>query len=458
MPPAVQDAAARAEAALAGYVGQFDHALLPAEVVWKAKAHVLDVLGAIIAGSSSLPARLARQLAVPRAEGGASVIGSAIVTTPDMAAFANAVAARGVDTLDVYHQHGKQGHPGDVVAPVLTIAEHAGAGGRDLIAAIVLAYEVFGWLRDGFEHKGFDNTNCARIAAAAAAARLMRLGPQATAECLALAAASANALKEVRSRPAVMTRNTTAGYQARGAILAAMMAAAGAKGPAGALGEWCRHVAAGAYDIASLGGEGARFRILDSWLKLRAIPGVANPIVYVAEKLAAVTRPDEIERITLELYGKLKKGFGEGEKRWKPDTADTADHSAPFIMATILAKGELTLRSFDPDHIGDERIRAIMPKVEIVENEAFTAAYRQHHEHRARATLIKTNGERHVAETGGDADDLAAPRTEGQLNEKFALLAGGRFGPERIAAILSDWWRLEEAGDVATLIAALNRP
>jgi 2-methylcitrate dehydratase len=450
----------RTQTRLAQYAHDLRYEFLPPEVTWKAKAHVIDTLGALLAGFASEAARMARDLAAQRSvPRGVTVIGSGIMTTLDMATFANAIAVRGVDTLDAYHRHGKVGHPADVVAPLLAAAEHAQASGRELIAAIVVAYELFCWLRDDFEDEGFDNTNCARLAAAAGAGKLLRLDPSGIAECLALAAVSDNALKEVRSRPAAMTRNTASGWGARAAVFAALLAAAGGRGPRqpfeGETG-WLRQVAAGCYNLDNLGGAGAPYRLLDTWIKLRAIPGVAYPVVLAAEKLAPLGDPADVDRITLEVYGKLKKGFGEGEKRWNPDSSDTADHSAPYILATILINGGLTLRSFDSDHIRDSRTRALMQKVEVLEDEEFSAAYKQRHEHRARITLIKANGERLVAETGGDEDDLSAPRNELQVNDKFQTLAGEALGADRARSALSRWWKLEDARNVAELIPALR--
>jgi len=50
--------------------------------------------------------------------------------------------ARYAEMTDSYHWPGSSyGHPGDVVTPVLAVAEFAGASGRDFITGVVLAYE-----------------------------------------------------------------------------------------------------------------------------------------------------------------------------------------------------------------------------------------------------------------------------------------------------------------------------
>ncbi|WP_205602619.1 MmgE/PrpD family protein [Chelativorans alearense] len=444
---------------LAGYVRALRYEDLPPEVAHKAKALLLDTLGAILAGHGSAAARLARGLAgEARRPFAASVIGCARLAAPDRAAFANAIAARGVDTLDAYHRHGKVGHPADCIPPLLTTADYAQASGKALIEATVIAYEIFCWLRDYFEHPGFDNTNCARIGAAAGAAKLLGLDEKRIAACLSLAAVNENVLKEVRSRPAAMTRETAAGYQARAAVFAALLAAEGGRGsdrafdgPAG----WLRLVADGDYDTGTLGGAGRPFRMLDTWIKLRAIPGAAYPIVMATEKLAPIAEADQVDRIVLEVYGKLKKSFGTGAQRWSPDSRDTADHSAPFIVSTILANGALDLHAFDEDRIHDERVRSLMQKVEVEECADFTAAYADRHEHRARLTVFRTDGTCEVAETGGDADDLSAPKPDAQINKKFLMLAGPILPDGQARDAVERWWNLECVDDIAALLSGL---
>ena len=69
-------------------------AALPGEVVQKAKNHLLDTLAAIVSGSQLTPGRLGLEYA--RSEGGkpeALVMGSDLLTTATLAAFANGISA-----------------------------------------------------------------------------------------------------------------------------------------------------------------------------------------------------------------------------------------------------------------------------------------------------------------------------------------------------------------------------
>jgi 2-methylcitrate dehydratase len=173
---------------------------LPAEVIHAAKVRVIDTLGALIGGFHGVPCGIVRRIAARVPDpGGATVIGTAIRTTPDMAAFVNGTTARYVEMNDVYHAPGSSGgHPSDVVMPVLAAAEHARAGGRQFIAAVVLGYEIYLRLSDAIHTEGFDCANFACLGVAAAAGKLLGLSADELAHAISMAAVPGNILRQVQ--------------------------------------------------------------------------------------------------------------------------------------------------------------------------------------------------------------------------------------------------------------------
>src|ERR1700719_4054879 len=68
---------------------------LSPEAIHAVKVRVIDTLGALIGGFFGEPCRIARNLAGQMSNpDGATVIGTRMKTTPDMAAFLNATTAR----------------------------------------------------------------------------------------------------------------------------------------------------------------------------------------------------------------------------------------------------------------------------------------------------------------------------------------------------------------------------
>ena len=150
---------------------------------------------------------------------------------PGAAAFANAVLLHARIQEDAH----PAGHVGVVVLPAaLAAAEHTGADGEALLAAIVAGYETA--LRIGRGHaaaasrQGFRTTPLyGVIGAAAAAARLHGLATERTVDALALAANLAGGLREfaVAGTDEYVLQ---AGSAARSGLTAAWSAAQGMRG------------------------------------------------------------------------------------------------------------------------------------------------------------------------------------------------------------------------------------
>src|SRR5687767_2267552 len=159
---------------LTDYSGALHYSALPAQVIHAAKVRVIDALGALIGGFFGEPCLIARNLAaqVPNPRG-ATIIGTRMKTALDMAAFVNAITARHVELTDSYHRPGSyMGHASDTLTPVYAAAEHARSNGPQLITGVVLSYEIFLRISDVFHNWGFDFTNFACVASAAAAGKL----------------------------------------------------------------------------------------------------------------------------------------------------------------------------------------------------------------------------------------------------------------------------------------------
>src|SRR5688572_29971262 len=171
---------------LASYASTLTYEDLPADVIHQTKRTIIDTLGCVFGGYPSEPAKLARNLAASVSSSQpATILGSAQKTSLELAVFANSVMARYLDFNDGYVKKGS-GHPSDTIAALVSAAEVAGASGRDLIVATLLAYEVFCGICDVWDHKplGIDSVTMSGIAVTIAAARLLGLSKQQITEAI----------------------------------------------------------------------------------------------------------------------------------------------------------------------------------------------------------------------------------------------------------------------------------
>ncbi len=96
---------------------------------------------------------MARDLAATvRSTKPATIFCSGIQTSAELAAFTNDVMIRYLDWNDGYISKGS-GHPSDSIPALIAVAEVAHVSGRDLIAATVIAYEVFCRIMDVWANK-----------------------------------------------------------------------------------------------------------------------------------------------------------------------------------------------------------------------------------------------------------------------------------------------------------------
>src|SRR3989441_5867883 len=133
---------------LSDYACRLTYEDLSPEAVHQVKRTLVDTLGCGVGAFDGEPASIARHIA-SRVKGNppARILGTSEQTSTDLAAFANTALVRYLDCNDTYAAKGT-GHPSDIIPAVLAAAEGCGAGGREVITAIVAAYEAFCRLAD----------------------------------------------------------------------------------------------------------------------------------------------------------------------------------------------------------------------------------------------------------------------------------------------------------------------
>ena len=444
---------------LTSYACGLNYDELPVDVVHAAKVRVIDTLGALIGGFFGQPLRIARDVAARvRDPNGATILGTRIKTTPDMAAFANAGAAHHIEMQDIYHHC----HPSDVVTPVLSVAEHANVTGRDCILGIVLAYEVFCRVADVFKNQAFDYTNFACLGAAVGAGKVLLLPPSQLSHCISMAVVPNVSLRQEKEPRISMWKEIASGQAARAGVFAALLARAGMEGPhlpfEGKAG-WCDHVAKERFSLDEMGGHDIPFRISETSIKNRPAGGSCIAPMLAAEKIAPIKDVNKINRVVAEVYyGRYyqspaaKEPNKEGDRFWNPVTQGNANHSYPYVVATTLLNGRVTPHSYSDAQVQDPKVRALMQKIDIVVNDEFAKAHKSDPPmHRARVTVTANDGSVLVGEAGGDQDDLAAPRSDSQVSEKFRELSEEYLGVKRVTAILEQLWHLETLDNVSRI-------
>src|SRR5262252_7467369 len=177
---------------------------LPAEVVSAATARVLDTLGCAFGALDSDVGRAVRRVAADcGGSAQATLIGTGEKTSAPLATLVNGSLLRYLDSNDYYFSR-DPAHPSGNLAVALAVGEREHRSGRDLIAALVAAYEVHLRLCDvagepSLWWRGWHHSTNAQFSSAAIAARLSGDDPLHTAHAMAIAATHQNTLAQLQS-------------------------------------------------------------------------------------------------------------------------------------------------------------------------------------------------------------------------------------------------------------------
>ncbi|MEL7237949.1 MAG: MmgE/PrpD family protein, partial [Planctomycetota bacterium] len=206
---------------------------LPAEVVHEAKRVVLDSIGTALGAWEEDPCVAARSVATTyAAEAGATVLGTHHKAPPDWASFANGICVRYFDYNDTYLSK-EPAHPSDNITACLAVAESLGSTGKDLITAIVTAYEVQLRLCDAasIRANGWDHPTYGCFSVAAAASQLMGLDAETARQAINIAGVGSAALRQSRAGEVSHWKGVAFAHAARQGVYAATLAKAGMTGP-----------------------------------------------------------------------------------------------------------------------------------------------------------------------------------------------------------------------------------
>ena len=350
---------------------------LPPSVVDRAKACLLDWIGAALCGSNSPTARIALR-AVRRiaGRGRATLVGARLTAGAFGAAFYNGAVAA-VDEIDDVHQEASL-HPGIVVIPAaLAMAEGEGASGRRLLTAVVAGYDMAVRVARaaGPSHYATWHTTgtCGTFGAAAAAGSILGLDPTTMAMALGLAGTQAAGLWESLNDTATMAKHLHSAKAASSGILAALLAREGLRGSPNILegpkGFLAAASEASPDDLKRLTANfGRPFLITRNFFKRYACCRAAFEGVDVIERLRE-TEPgalDAIRQITVTMKPNRLWLIG----NTKPATAFDAKFSLPFCMALMAHAGRVAAADFTAANRCDPAIRRLMRKVTLVADPA----------------------------------------------------------------------------------------
>ena len=354
----------------------------PAEAIESARRQFIDCIAVTVPGALESATRKVLAAVASWGDGQSSAAGHQPGLAAPWAALVNGTAAHALDFDDNFDP--PKAHATAVLAPaLLALGEETGASGKNVIDAYIAGLQVMGRVGQGLNpvhrNRGWHATaTVGAIGAAAACARLERLGPQESAHALSLATSMAGGFM---AQFGTMAKPLHAGLAAKAGIMAARLAQAGVDasldaldGPTGMqalmvgpdhaqLRDALTHIEHGqtlCFETASVGDPllilehgfrvkrypvcGSAHRAMDGLLELRETYGL------LPARIARIDVHAPASHLTNLMYP-------------APKTPLEAKFSLEYGLATVLLQGSCRLGDFTDSQVMRANVRALYPRI-----------------------------------------------------------------------------------------------
>ena len=434
-------------------------------VLNQAKLLLLDTIGC---GYAALDEPSARAVVETMAEtGGAAqctLIGSAGKTSAPNAVLHNGALIRILDLNDYVNTKSGQigGHPSDNIPVALAAGELSGASGLEILAAIVVGYEIYGRMKELMERDSdWDGIVVSGFAVPAMAARLMGLDRTTLANALALSGARAPTPLVVRHGAISAAKSVGNALVAQSGMQPTLLAMHGITGPLDlfenphGLGAMFPGVNGGGTLTAPLG---ADCYLMGCHVKAYPCLATGQAIVHAGLDIHRQIGGDagKLGRITVAIADtpSLRRQKDDAG-RINPNSREAADHSFNFLAAAPIVDGKFGLAQFDNDRWNAPDVRAVMGRLEIVCDASLNALSPGGFPCAIRAT--GTDDKQYVTEVLDPPGFSRHGLDAAAVKEKFHTVTSEHLGRGSRDRIVDAAMALEKANSCAALTDALAK-
>jgi len=331
-----------------------------------AKRAVMDLLASAAAGLDLLPVRAVTASAGAIFSKGASTLwfSDKTLTAPG-AAYVNSTLASAQDLDDGHRQ--AMGHPGASIIPAaLAMAQETEASGMELLAAIVVGYEVAIRISAARDHEALDTLATGRwcgFGAAAVAGRLRGMSPGKLAEAMSIAGVQAPGLSAA-GYSSIMGNSVKEGI-AWSTLTALCALAPGFTGPLDILDHPDYY-----FPEKIVSGLGKTFAIEQIYFKpyscCRWIHSAIDALCAIMEEHNLDAQ--EMTGMNVHLFERALRLNNYPD----PDSLEGAQYSIPFCLAVAAVAGKNALLPMRPGLLSREEITGLARKIRLFEDAALT--------------------------------------------------------------------------------------
>ncbi len=429
---------------------------LPEKTVHEVKRRVLDSIATTLGAYHSNPAKVARAKAMAANDPppAATVWGTNHRTSPDLAAFANGTMVRYLDYNDTYLSL-EPAHPSDNIPAAVAVAQTSSKGGRDVILATVIGYEIQCRLCDAASLRagGWDHVTYGALSTALLAGKLWGLDENQLEHALGLAGVCNITTRQTRTGQISDWKACAFANAGRNGVFAADLARRGLTGPneifEGPKGLMNQLDIPGAKDVI-LGSDGD-FMIDKTYIKFWPAEYHSQSAIDACLQLRPQIEGKKIEKIHIGSFEAAVSIIGSEPEKLRPTSRETADHSMFYCCAAALVDGDVTLDTFKDERLTDPQLLDLIDRTAIVEDEEMNKGYPKGIPNDVTITCSDgTKANKRVDFPRGHAGN---PMTDDEVIAKFRRMADGVITDASAEEVIERAWNLDQLDDVTPLFS-----
>jgi 2-methylcitrate dehydratase len=439
-----------------------DYEDLPADVIETTKRFIFDSVGCSYGGYHTKDVSILRDIYLEM--GGkeeATLLGFGDRIPAVNAALVNSLMIRAQDFNDIYWKEDPS-HPSDLIPAALATGELVGALMKDVIVAIVLAYEFEMRLCEfavpGVRERKWHHATLTQFVSPIVAGKVLGLTVDQMVMAIGISGSHNHTIGCPTAGKLTMMKNTVDPMAVQSGVFAALMARKGYSGTEAVFEgkEGLMDVFGPEWDRAMLlGGLGEGFKVLDCSMK--AFPTEALTHTHITATLKVVRENsityDQVEQVTITTIARACDILFDPHK-YRPESRETADHSLPYCIAVALVDHGISTMSFSDEKLKDQRIWEVIDKIKGEASEEFEKMFPARQP--SKVVVRTKDGKEFSAYLEYPKGDPREPMTVEDIETKFAGLADGLLSAEQqqqVKKTIFDCEALSTSDFMATLVA-----
>jgi len=352
------------------------------------------------------------------------------------ATLVNSLMVRALDFNDIYWKEDPS-HPSDLIPAALSVGESANLSMKDVIVAIVLAYEfeqrMCEFAVPGVRERKWHHATITQFVSPIVAGKLLGLNEDQMVNAIGINGAHNYTIGCPTAGKLTMMKNTVDPMAVQTGVFAALMAQMGYSGT-----EQVFEGKEGLMDVFGpdwnqeklLGGLGDKFKILECSMK--AFPTEALTHTHITAALKVVVNNnisyDQIDSVTITTIARACDILFDPHK-YRPESRETADHSLPYCIAAALVDHKITTNTFSEEKLKDPRVWEVIDKIK---GEASVEFEKMFPAKQPSKVVIKTKDGKEFSEyLEYPKGDPREPMTNEDIENKFNALSSSLLNEEK---------------------------